>query len=318
MPPRRASRRNAGTQIERERLGGANLIFFLNDRLRPVLEQIEATDSSPDIRGNFLEAELLESFLWLHLGVQIDYFPLPLARRAIYEYFPAFLRAYDSTATGPSFETWFTSPVRAIWESEFTGRQELFSSGRTWDQAAPPETASIFQTFLITANGFAQNVEARPLVQAIVISKDSEWEEAVDKNHPIAALERGEPENDEALVKTHWAYPGYFAEVDYLRASRQLNAGIHQTLEETTHEFEDYLRRLKEIQQWRLNFVDAKYRGRFTQIGRMAADNFVQYAPTEELGDSQSVVRKFLAEVYDLMTDWGAPRAMAAGGGGAA
>src|SRR5216684_1281550 len=116
MPPRPASRPDAGTQIDRERLGGANLIFFLNDRLRPVVEQIEVTDSLPDIRGNFLAAELLESFLWLHLGVQIDYFPLPLARRAIYEYFPAFLKAYDFPASGPSFETWFTSPVRSIWE----------------------------------------------------------------------------------------------------------------------------------------------------------------------------------------------------------
>jgi len=50
---------------------------------------------------------------------------------------------------------------------------------------------------------------------------------------------------------------------------------------------------------------DARYRGRFIQIGRMAAETFVQYAPTEERSDLQSVVKKFLAEVYDLMTDWG-------------
>jgi len=286
MSSRPENRPDAGTQIDQERLGGANLNFFLNDRLRPVLEQIEATVPSSDMRTNFLEAELLESFLWLHLGVQIDYFPLPLARRAIYEYLPCFLKAYDSTASGPSFETWFTPPLQAIWESEFTGRQELFSSGRIWDKA-PPETASVFQTALILANGFAQNAEARPLVQAIV-------------------------------RKVHWAYPGYFVEVDYLGATRQINAETRQAFPETTHEFEDYLRRLKEIQQWRLNFADATYRGRFIQIGRMAAEHFAQYAPAKELGDPESVVKKFLAEVYDLMTDWGAPRVMAAGGGGAA
>jgi hypothetical protein len=257
--------------------------------------------------------------LWIHLGVQIDYFPLPLARRAIYEYFPAFLKAYDSTASGPYFDTWFTPPARAIWDSEFTGRQELFSSGRTWDpRTTPPETASIFQNSLILANGFAQNEEARPLVQTIVVSKDSDWEEAVEKNRPIADFEQSGGEENEAPLQLHWAYPGYFTEVDYLRATRQINAEIQQTFQETTHEFEDYLRRLKEIQQWRLNFGDAKYRGRFIQIGRMAAETFVQYAPTEERGDSQSVVKKFLAEVYDLMTDWGAPRVMAAGQGGAA
>jgi hypothetical protein len=318
MPPQPENLPDAATQVDRERLGGANLIFFLNDRLRPVLEQIEATDPSSDIRTNFLEAELLESFLWIHQGVQIGYFPLHLARRAIYEYFPAFLKAYDSTASEPSFETWFTPPVRAIWESEFTGRQELFSSGRIWGQTAPPETASIFQNSLILANGFAQNGEARPLVQTIVISKDPDWEEAVEKNHAIVDFEQGGGEENEAPLHLHWAYPGYFAEVDYLRATRQISAGIHQTFQKTTHEFEDYLRRLKEIQQWRLNFGDAKYRVRFIRIGQMAAETFIQYAPTEGLGDSQSVVNRFLAEVYDLMTDWGAPRAMAAGRGGAA
>ena len=287
--------------------------------MRPVLEQIEATNPSSDIRTNFLEAELLESFLWIHLGVQIGYFPVPLARRAIYEYFPAFLKAYDSAASGLSFDTWFTPPVRAIWESEFTGKQELFSFGRTWNlQTTPSEAMSIFQNSLILGNGLAQNEEARPLVQTIVMSKDLDWEEAVEKNHAIADFEQSGGEKNEPPPQLHWAFPGYFAEVDYLRATRQINAEIQQTFKKTTHEFEDYLRRLKEIQQWRLNFGDARYRGRFIQIGRMAAETFVQYAATGELSDSPSVVKRFLAEVYDLMTDWGAPRAMTAGRGGAA
>ena len=307
---------DARTQIDRASLGGTNLIFFLNDRLRPVLEQIEATDFPSDSRTHFFEAELLESFMWIHLGVQLGYFPLPLARRAVYEYFPAFLKAYESTASGPFFDTWFAPPVRAVWESEFTGRQELFSSGRTWDdETTPEETVPIFQSSLIVSNGFAQNEEARPLVQTIVLSKDSDWEEAVQKNHAIAGFEQSRGERNDAPLHLHWAFPGYFAEVDYLRATRQINAEIHHTFQKTTHEFEDYLRRLKEIQQWRLNFGDATYRGRFIRIGQMAAETFVKYVPTDELGGSQSVVKKFLAEVYDLMTDWGAPRAMAAGGG---
>lgn len=310
MPPQSADRPDAGAQIEQERLGRANLIFFLNDRLRPVVEQIEAIDSFSNGRAHFLQAELLESFSWLHLGVQIGYFPLPLARRAMYEYFPAFLKAYDSVSSRASFQAWFTSPIRTIWESEFTGRQELFSSGRIFEETAPSETVTSFHSALILANGFAQNAEARPLVQAITVSKDAEWEEAVRDNRAIAGLE-----TSEAPEGTHWAYSGYFTEVDYMQANRLINMGVRQTHEKTTHEFEDYLRRVREIQQWRLNFVEITYRDRFTQIGHKAAEAFVQHLSAEERRDSESVVKKFLAEVYDLMTDWGAPRAMVAGGG---
>src|SRR5712664_3258865 len=82
-------------QIEPRISGPANLNFFLNDRLLPILQELEAIGSYSEKQSNFVRAELLESFLWLHLGVQIEYFPLPLSRRAIYEYFPLILKAYE-------------------------------------------------------------------------------------------------------------------------------------------------------------------------------------------------------------------------------
>src|ERR1700722_2350305 len=60
------------SQIEPRILGPANLNFFLNDRLLPILQEFEAIGSYPEKQSNFVRAELLESFLWLHLGVQIE------------------------------------------------------------------------------------------------------------------------------------------------------------------------------------------------------------------------------------------------------
>src|SRR5579859_4134526 len=93
----------------------ARLTFFLTDRLLPVLRPIAALDTFTSGRRSFLQAELLESFLWLHHGMEIAYFSLPLARRVTYEHFHLFLNAYESVASSIYFETWFTPPLRAIW-----------------------------------------------------------------------------------------------------------------------------------------------------------------------------------------------------------
>src|ERR1700674_2098601 len=98
------------------------LAFFLQDRLLPILERVEKGHSR-----DFDSAELLESYLWLHHGVEIDYFPIADSRRIMYEYFHHFLRARGAVSSGGHFETWFTPPLRAILDTEFVGRVELFS-----------------------------------------------------------------------------------------------------------------------------------------------------------------------------------------------
>ena len=162
------SRKRPDTRSPSQKQGlfaDANLAFFMRERVAPLLRHIESTKTWTSPQASFVRAELLESFLWLHHGVSIEYFALPLARRVTYEFFPLFLKAYESLRSESHFETWFTSPLRAIFQSEFTGNQELFSSGRIWKRS---KTAlgvdAVFQAFLILANDLVQNPRARPLM----------------------------------------------------------------------------------------------------------------------------------------------------------
>lgn len=286
---------DAQSQIEPRILGPANLNFFLNDRLVPILQEISAIESYPQMQSNFVRAELLECFLWLHLGVQIGYFPLSPSRRAVYEYFPMILKAYEVILETPFFETAFTPPLRTIWESEFSGQQDLFASGRLWKEAAPSEATSSFQSSSIFANEFVQDLGTRPFIQAITLSTDVEWEQALKDNKPLADVERNETSYD-LPDSAHWTGPGVLSTIDYLRTVRQFDlAGQARS---STHEFAAFRQRLREIQRWRLNFANPTYRFRFQSAARIIAKQFKI---------EQSQVEQFLNETYDLMTDWGAP-----------
>src|SRR5260370_10689486 len=124
----------------------ANLAYFFHGRLSPVVKEMANMDSFSEKQANFVCAELLEAFLWVHLGLRVNYFPIELSRRLIYEHMHFFLRAYERILAARLMESWFGSPFRSIWESEFSGRQELFSFGQRWDDSGISQVlASAFQ-----------------------------------------------------------------------------------------------------------------------------------------------------------------------------
>src|SRR6266571_2460664 len=98
----------------------ANLAYFFHDRLSPVMKEMTGIDSLSEKRANYVCAELLEAFLWVHLGLRVNYFPIELSRRLTYEHMHFFLRAYERILAARLMESWFGSPFRSIWESEWT------------------------------------------------------------------------------------------------------------------------------------------------------------------------------------------------------
>jgi len=110
-----------------------------------------------------------------------------------------------------------------------------------------------------------------------------------------------------------WTHSGLFAVVDYMQAFRRIIFDLNQTFPNMSEELADYLRLLKETQQWRLNFGYPRLRERFVQVGRVAAQKYIEYIPKEEGVDSQSAIDEFVKNLLELMTDWGAPVVRAAG-----
>jgi hypothetical protein len=269
--------------IQPETMGPANLVFLANDRLRPVLEEMEEVESLTSTSGLFVCSELLECFLWLHLGVQIDYFPKAGARRLMYEYFPKVLKAYNAVSHATFFETAFRRSIRTIWEVEFAGRQELFSSGRSTDSSNGEAKGKSFQDALIFSNEFAIGSSTRRLSRALTLLTDADW---------VKELESEDPNG-------HWSAMGVLSTVEYMRTVRQISTRANDA------EL-NIFRTLREIQQWRLNFADRNFRIRFRDVALTNVRLITKTATLEE-ADAVSVIRGFLSEVFNLMVDWGAP-----------
>lgn len=310
MPPQSQNESEAVASLRE-----ANLAYFFHDRLSPVVEEMRGTGSFSESRANFVFAELLESFLWLHLGVRVNYFPIELARRLAYEHLHLFLRAHERILVSRLMESWFTAPLRAIWESEFTGRQALFSFGQRWeDSGISRGLASVFQSLFMLANGFAQNSKARQLLLTMVVAKDSEWDGAMQENRPPQRLEQVDSVVESAAPPLHWTHPGFFEVLGYMYAFRRADADGRQMLEHSHPgnvfpEAGQYVYLLREAQQWRLNFGHTVYRGRFLQLARLAAETFTELSGEERRHEAQRAGEEFIKELYPLMTDWGAPRA---------
>jgi hypothetical protein len=295
-----------------------NLAYFFHDRLSPVVEEIRGVNSFSEKRANFVSAELLEAFLWVHLGLRVNYFPLELARRLTYEHMHFFLRAYERILAGRLMESWITQPFRSIWESEFSGRQELFSSGQRWDDSGISQgLASAFQSLFVLANGFAQSSKARELLLTMVVATDSEWNRAIQNNKPLETAERMDSAAGASAPQLHWSHPGFFEVLDYMRAFRRADADVRQMLEDSRPmnifpETQQYVYLLREVQQWRLNFGDTVFHGRFLKVARLAAETFTNLAGDEKGHEAQRAAEEFVKELYPLMTDWGAPQAATA------
>jgi hypothetical protein len=296
----------------------ANFAYFVHDRLSPVLKEITGVDSFSERRANFVCAELLEAFLWVHLGLRVNYFPIDLCRRLTYEHMHFFLRAYERILAARLMESWFTQPLRAIWESEFSGRQELFSFGQRWDKSGISQgLASAFQSLFILANGFAQDPKARELLLTMVVATDSDWDVAIQRNRPLEVLGGANSVVESLAPQLHWTHPGFFEVLDYMRAFRRADAEVRQMLEDsrpanTFPEVQQYLYLLREAQQWRLNFGYTTFRARFLRVARLAAETLTNLAENEKGYEGQRAGEEFIKELYPLMTDWGAPQAASA------
>jgi hypothetical protein len=103
-----------------------------------------------------------------------------------------------------------------------------------------------------------------------------------------------------------WALPGFFASLDFMEGFRTIPDDVQQN-DTKLSEFYDFLRLLKETQQWRLNFGYSLYRQRFLEVAEIAATSY-----TPQVQSAFDVRHEFKKHIYELMLDWGAPKAKAA------
>jgi hypothetical protein len=273
----------------------SNLAFFVQDRWNQVFDSDR--DHHVQRSESYRNLAVLEAFLWLHSGVECEYFHSVNARRLTYEYFPTLLKAHEGTLIS-KLDQRFSPPLQAILESQFSGRLDLFSA----DSAKRPSSLEFrfFQRALILADGFCQESSAQALVDTLAFNRFAQWNAYVDEVRAfvIRNIDRVTmpdkiemPDQVEALIS------GFTNIIRYMET-------FHAFLQEPLPEGEGYSERLpnlkqriKELQRWRLDFGDD---------GKVNAFNAMLQAIVE-VPQNELPAASLFGRVRELMIDWGAP-----------
>lgn len=299
----------------------ANLVFFLHDRLEPALQKAQAVTAPRNLDAIYSNLELIETFLWLHLGVRIGYLPQPLSRRVIYEYSVPIFKAYGVISDSRQIETWFAPPMRSILEEEFSGRSPLLNLPERPGMSRLLELWRSFQDAFAIANELAQNLEVRRLIAAISLVPDSKWQQTLSR---IQSGLSSMPLEEEGLA---WSPESFFRVIEYMQDVRQLHQNavarleyLAKTTPNVTTELVDrdrdalerFFDQVKQVQQWKFNFGYPVPRERILEAARYLAEYLLKLK-TVSFSDPQDDIRRLQKEVSDLLQFWGAPHSLSAG-----
>jgi hypothetical protein len=285
----------------------SNLVFFLHEFVKPSAEALRSFSLLAPTTRDYCTFAILEAFFWLHLGVKLDYFSRAQSRRVMYEFGNHLLGAFQRTVNAKMLQK-FSPPLQRILEAEFIGRVELFGS---LEESPTPsdELASAYQTALVLVGGFANDTDAQQLLKMLVFANLQTWELAMGKATPTL---RPDLQGEIETLPREWARTGLFKLVQFMQAFRQMTDDFDRLYSSNSRGQSSQMlllkRRLKEMQQWRLNFGDQTPRERFLQVANDVA-GVVQKEIKNDEGSPQRTIdtRLLVASIYDLLMDWGAP-----------
>lgn len=257
----------------------SNLAFFVEDCLAGRAHAFQRSTFGSIRFRRYASHSLLESYLWLHTGLRIGYFPVEGSRRIAYEYLSEILGAYSTMIEEPKIrEDKFTTPVRAVLESELSGRAPLFGAPVT-ALSTSAEMSLGFQSLLLLMTSFEQEESLTQLAELLAFGTEIDWRSVMQDR-------KGYEEPD-------WSFDGFFAMIRYMEAYRETVSCLDGNDLATLKQF------LREIQEWRFNFRDKAVYDRFLALGGLVR---VTLATAQQISD-----RDLRLEIHELLTDWGAP-----------
>lgn len=264
-----------------------NLTFFVEDCLAGRAHAFQRSKFGSVRSRRYSSHSLLESYLWLHTGLRIGYFPVEGSRRVAYEFLSDFLGAYSALIEKPNIrEDKFTEPVRAVLDSELSGRAPLFG-GAVSALSTSAEMSLGFQSLLLLMTSFEQEESSSRLAELLVFGTEIDWGKLM--------------QDRSGYVETDWSFDGFFAMIRFMEAYRETVSCLSGNDLATLRQF------LREIQEWRFSFREKIVHERFLALGKLVGATL---GPAGQIND-----RKLLLEIHELATDWGAiPFSDSAGG----
>lgn len=285
----------------------ANLAFFLHDLFDPVAQAVRSIDFLDASGRSYFSFAIVEAFLWLHLGVSLQYFSKPESRRATYEFANRLLAGYQHIVASKLLEK-FSPPLKRILAAELSGDVELFSFV---DELPKPseELSHIYQTSLLLVGGFAGDPDAQQFLKMLGFANELTWRAATGRSLP-SDIQQGDLQMELERLPRQWTRSGFFRVVQFMEASRQLRGDFDQTSTDFPEELKaQYLllkRHLKEMQQWRLSFGDRIAQERFLEVARDSVLAVRSEVANGETSPNLTIdPDTLIGSINDLMTDWG-------------
>lgn len=295
----------------------SNLIYFLQERWQPDIEgatasQVVELPASDDmwlrLDPIYLRIALFETYLWLRLGVEVDFFPVEPVRRIIEEYQPILRSAFYAREFPEDFR-------------KDADRMEHQGLSREVHDSDPfsPASKFVFRDFLLLSNEFTRDLGARSVVQIVNFANVGEWDAVMRAVQPASG--RSVPESDEekktAEPLREQLSSGLIRICQYVEAFE----GLAAQLDSYSYSPNQLRDRFFQLQRWRLNFKDGVVWKNFERLSEPLVAWLIQREAVrpvlEEQGsDAQDLANALWTSIHVLMTDWGAPQLGKPAGGG--
>lgn len=285
----------------------SNLIFFLRDRPQFIGRDVTAGDMRAPLSEDYVGCAMLESFFWLDLGVQINYFPRAEARRVAYEYFPQFLKAYEHVQQKRLIQK-FTPPLQRMLGSEFSGRTELFSHREGLDYIRD-EALAPFQATLILANGFAGDLDTEQITDSLVFKNMLDWSHVMREFKEVN--DTAEPQSERFIQVREAVSSTVLKIVQYMECYREILLDFDKITDGPekirASSIVNLKQRVKDIQNWRLDFKEHHVFERFLELLNLALALWGRDAKDGRIEFQRRITPAMVQAIRILMIDWGGP-----------
>ena len=277
----------------------SDLVYFLNGRWSGNLSRLSAGSETSRLNRLFAQASLLDSYLWLRLGVLHNCFSEDVASRVVKEHSSLLNGSWKEFARA-GHDRLFRDDVRDT--LEFVELRKPSGLGRL--SQVNRETITVFRNYLLVSDDFDADPEAPALIESISFANVADWEKTMAAVRPRSRVDLTQPrererwEND--AVRRSDLTAGFVAVVQHMQSVYELTEDVRTNSSVPPSEFLG-------PQSWRLNFRDKGIRDRFEQIARSIISCMMEASAPEPHPLAQSGELALNEDIRPLMTLWGAP-----------
>jgi hypothetical protein len=248
----------------------------------------------------YSQASFLETYFWLHLGVEIGFLPSDESSSVIRELFS---RLKLTESTWNEISRLFPGPLRVIGDHAVIAGK-FFSEGAYIRFQEPHKLHGLYQAALTMEQSFSGNEVAQRFTTALTFSLDSTWNELIrariDQNRLLGALRgvvRGESSHETLLA-------GFFIALEHTGTMINLfSSGPKYT--ENQMDTSTMSRRIREICFWRFNLIDSVQKLRYFALVDDAAGfvaEEVRRAGVKKMATAN--VAAFRRAVVEIIDHW--------------